>query len=429
MRAAARIGLILTVALAGCRSEPPPAPPSDTARAAREPARPPAWDRTDVEIRRGEPLDLALRRLELTPNERQAVTGALATEVDLRRILPGESVEVARDREGRLREAALRRDLLRSVVVSLADSAAPRVELVEREAEIFLRCLRGTLDGSLYESVLAAGGDANLTMRYADLLAWQVDFLTEPRQGDRFLILVEEEHLDSKTLGFGKILAAEYAGDRASARALRYVTADGTLDWYDDEGRSVRRAFLKSPLNYRRITSGFSASRRHPVLKKVMPHWGVDYAAARGTPVSALGSGVVQQAGRNGGFGNYIEIRHNSTYTTCYGHLSKFAKGIRAGVRVEQGEVIGYVGATGLATAPHLDFRVKKNGNFVNPLRLESPPGRTVPAGERERFAAARQRTWTLAERIDPGESVAVAKAWERVPGGGAKEEVLSAAP
>jgi murein DD-endopeptidase MepM/ murein hydrolase activator NlpD len=384
--------------------------------------------RAETEIRRGEPLDLALRRLELPPAERARAAAALATEIDLRRILPGERVEVARDGEGRLRELALERDVLHRVLARFEDGADPVVELVEREPDVSVQCIRGTLDSSLYESVLAAGADANLVMRYADLLAWQVDFLTEPRPGDRFRILVEKERLGDEELGFGKILAAEYRGARATARAMRYVNDAGELDWYDDRGHSVRRAFLKSPLNYRRISSRFSAHRRHPILKTVRPHWGVDYAAPVGTPVSALGSGVVTFAGRKGGYGKYVEVRHSSTYTTCYGHLSRFARGVRRGARIEQGQVIAYVGSTGLSTGPHLDFRVKKNGRFVDPLRVESPPGRRVAGAELARFAARRDRVWRLSDRIAPGEVVAAREAWDRVRPGETKPELLALA-
>jgi len=376
---------------------------------------PPPLVRATDDIRKGEPLDGALRRLDLEPAERQATVSALDEFVDLRRILPGERLEVARTEEGELREVTLQRDPFESVRVRFPEGEAPLAERLLREPDVRVCRIEGTLEGSLYDAVIAAGGDANLTMRFADLLGWQVDFLTEPRPGDRFRIVVREEFLDGERLGFGKILAAEYEGERATARALRYVDAQGQLDWYDDDGHSVRRAFLKSPLSYRRISSRFSANRRHPILKTVRPHWGVDYAAPTGTPVSALGAGVVEFAGRKGGYGNYVEVRHNGTYTTCYGHLSRYARGIRRGARVEQGDVIGYVGSTGLSTGPHLDFRVKKNGRFVDPLRLDSPPGRALAGTAVERFRRYRDRAWELADRMGVGESAAETEAWGRV--------------
>ncbi|MCA9752215.1 MAG: M23 family metallopeptidase [Gemmatimonadetes bacterium] len=378
-------------------------------------------------IGRGESLDWVLASLDLAPAERLLAIDALKSEVDLRRVMPGETVDVAREEGGLLREVALQRDRLERVVARwLDEQASPVVEVERREPVCHLRRIEGTLDSSLFESVVAAGGDANLTMRFADLLAWQVDFLTDPRAGDRFTIVVREEWLDGECLGFGKILAAEYQGAEASSRAIRYVDENGVLDWYDDTGRSVRRAFLKSPLEYRRISSRFSNGRRHPILKVVRPHHGVDYAAPTGTPVSALGDGKVIFAGRKGGYGNYIEVRHSSTYTTCYGHLARFAKGVRVGARVGQGDVIGYVGSTGLSTGPHLDFRVKKNGGFVDPLRLDAPPGREISADGMARFARYRDRTRSLERSIALGESLPEIEAWARLGWLGGAEDVMA---
>lgn len=384
-------------------------------------------ERTSREVGRGEPLDLVLKKLELSPAERAETIRLLDPAVDLRRILPGETVEVARAVSGELRELTLQRDRLSGVQVRWPAGEAPLVDTLLREPEVRVRQFAGELEGSLYEGVVGAGGDANLTMRYADLLAWQVDFLTETRPGDRFEILVREEWLDGERLRFGKILAAEYEGKLASARAIRYVDEAGTLDWYDDGGKSVRRAFLKSPLNFRRISSKFTARRRHPILKTVRPHWGVDYAAPTGTPVSALGDGVVTVAGRRGGYGNYIEVRHSSTYTTCYGHLSKYAKGVKKGTRVEQGEVIGYVGSTGLSTGPHLDFRVKKNGKFVDPLKLDAPAGRTIAKAGRDRFERYRDLVWELsADLAAAGAAPTEPAAWARVGAEGKAEDVMA---
>lgn len=389
----------------------------------------PELERQSSEIRSGEPLDLALRRLDLADEERMATVGALKDVVDFRRILPGEVVEVARTGAGELREVELQRAPFERVVVRFGEGITPLAEVVRRVPDVSLRRIEGELDGSLYEAVLAAGGDANLTMRYADLLEWQVDFLTEPRPGDRFRILVREESLDDERLGFGKILAAEYQGARASARAIRYVDSEGTLDWYDDEAKSVRRAFLKSPLSFRRISSRFSAHRLHPILKTVRPHWGVDYAAPTGTPVSALGSGTVVFAGRKGGYGNYLEIRHSSTYTTCYGHLSKFAKGVRKGTRVDQGDVVGFVGSTGLSTGPHLDFRVKQNGGYVDPLKLDSPPGRALAGAEAKRFSSYLGRVWQLAEQLPAGQATPEEVAWAMLAPRATAEEVMAWSP
>ena len=424
--------LLLLLAL-GCE-QPQPGPletpsPERTPIAALGPAPVPAlqWHRS--EVRRGESLDWVLRRLEVPPTERGRVVELLGREVDLRHILPGETVEVGRSTDGALREVALVRDAELTIRARLPSDGEAAVAREEKRPEIWVRSLRGELDGSLYEAFLAAGADPNLTMRFADLLSWEVDFLTEPRAGDRFRVLVQEERLSDQPPRFGKILAAEYVGVEADARAIRYVDGEGALDWYDDRGESVRRAFLRSPLNYRRISSGFTSRRRHPVLKRVMPHYGIDYAAKQGTPVSALGDGVVSFRGRKGGFGNYLEIRHNGTYTTCYGHLAGFARGLRKGSRVRQGDVVGYVGSTGLSTGPHLDFRVRRNGQYVNPLRLDSPPGRSLDAEEMSRFARHRDRTWRLTELVGEGEAVPEEIAWSRVSPGTGRSYLLAIMP
>lgn len=434
MRIQPRFLPILAVAapalLTGCGREGVAAtsPASAVAAVAAPDVETPPLDRQSSRVRRNEPLDAVLRRLELAPGERVAATRAFAEEIDLRRVMPDEEIEVGRDPEGRLCQIVLRRDPQVSVVVEFPSDGNPVARTVRAEPDVWLRRIEGELRGSLYESFLAAGSDANLCMRYADLLAWQVDFLTEPRAGDRFRVLVQELRLRGEVLGFGKILVAEYAGENVFARATRWTDGDGTLDWYDDEGKSVRRAFLKSPLNYRRISSRFSARRRHPILKTVRPHWGVDYAAPAGTPVSALGAGVVAFAGRKGGYGNYIEVRHNSTYTTCYGHLRRFGKGIRRGARVEQGQVIGYVGSTGLSTGPHLDFRVKRHGGFIDPLRLEAPPGRRLTGVERDVFERYRQRAFRLVDAF-PEEALALEDAWMRVPALPERGPLLALAP
>jgi murein DD-endopeptidase MepM/ murein hydrolase activator NlpD len=428
-------GLLVLVLSLGCaewdqparEAEPAPAETSASSPEAPAPPAEPLLIRSEHEITPGEGLDLALRRLELDPDERLATVSALkGADVDPRRVLPGEVLSTGRTPEGQLREVALQRDVFEAVVVHFHADSSVVADVERRDPEVHVRRLEGVLQGSLYEAMLAAGSDDNLTMRYADLLGWQVDFLTEPRNGDQFRLVVREEFLDGERLGYGKILSAEYRGVLASARALRYVDSEGTLDWYDDEGKSVRRAFLKSPLSYRRISSGFSSHRRHPILKTVRPHWGVDYAAPTGTPVSALGDGVVQFAGRKGGYGNYLEVRHSSTYTTCYAHLSRFAKGMRSGQRVEQGQVIGYVGSTGLSTGPHLDFRVKRNGSFVNPLTLDAPPGREIATLEKLRFEGYRDRAWELTDALDAAESVPEADAWDRIISPMRAEEVMA---
>ncbi|MGE5189227.1 MAG: peptidoglycan DD-metalloendopeptidase family protein [Gemmatimonadota bacterium] len=236
----------------------------------------------------------------------------------------------------------------------------------------------GVIETNLVAALEGTGDSALLAIRLSDILSWDLDFNTDLRRGDSFGIVVEELWRDGRFHHYGDILAAEFTNDGTTYRAYRYE-AGGRPAYFDEDGKSLQRAFLKAPLSYRRISSGFSRSRLHPILKIRRPHFGVDYAAPRGTPVSALGDGTVRFAGRRGPNGNLAIVSHPRGYTTYYGHLSRFGRGIRKGARVAQGDVIGYVGATGRATGPHLDFRIRKGGRFLNPAAVDLPRGTGVP--------------------------------------------------
>ncbi len=231
--------------------------------------------------------------------------------------------------------------------------------------------LAGTLDGALETSIEAAGGEAALSLEMADVLQWDLDFTRDLRRGDRFWVLYEKVYLDGRFESIGGIVALVYENRGSILEAYRFGEDDG---YYDADGRPLRKMFLRSPLRYSRITSRFSYRRFHPILKRHRPHYGVDYGAPTGTPVRATGSGTVAYVGWDRGGGKTVKIRHPNDFLTAYLHLSGYAKGIRRGKRVTQGSVIGYVGSTGLSTAPHLDYRVQKNGRWIDPLSLKSVP-------------------------------------------------------
>lgn len=237
----------------------------------------------------------------------------------------------------------------------------------------------GTIRGNLYDSCRRAGLPAELIMELADRFAFDIDFNTDIRNGDSFAIHFRRSVANGRELDAGPILAAEMIMDGTSYQAFRYELPDGYQDYFDAEGHSLRKLFLKAPLSYRRISSTFTHRRYHPILRIYRPHLGIDYAAPRGTPIRALGDGKVVFRGRKGGFGNYIVLRHGSHYKTAYGHLLRFAKGIATGRKVQQGQVIGYVGSSGLATGPHLDFRFYKNGKPINFLKTKFPHARSIP--------------------------------------------------
>lgn len=255
-------------------------------------------------------------------------------------------------------------------VFSLTDSLTAWVG--HKDVETKVEFVEGVIESSLWNAMSEQGCDPYLTLKMSDIYAWTVDFFgIQP--GDTFKLVYEHNYINNEPIGIGNILAS-YLNSDGEGHYAYYFEQDGKGEYFDKEGDNLRRAFLKAPLNYRRISSTFSSARKHPITKVVRPHYGVDYAAAVGTPVHTIGDGtIIEQGWDDNGGGNYIKIRHNSTYTTTYMHLKGFAKNIQKGKKVKQGDIIGYVGSTGMSTGPHLDFRLNKNGKYVNPLTFEAP--------------------------------------------------------
>lgn len=242
-----------------------------------------------------------------------------------------------------------------------------------KDITLVKKTVSGTIESSLWNAMKEINANPMLAVDLSEIYAWSIDFFGI-QKGDKFIIIFEEEFVDSTSIGISKIHVACFSHYNKDYWAYEFMQ-DSILSFYDENGNSLRKAFLKAPLRFSRISSGFSHSRLHPVLKIRRPHHGIDYAAATGTPVHSIGDGVVIKKGyQKRGGGRYVKIKHNSVYTTIYMHFSKFAKGIKVGTTVTQGQTIGYVGRSGLATGPHLDFRVYKNGEAINPLKLESPP-------------------------------------------------------
>ena len=263
------------------------------------------------------------------------------------------------------------------VVVDFCNDSL-KVHQSTKPVTIQRRYAEGTITSSLWNAIIESGSSPMLALKMSDLYAWQVDFF-DTKQGDSFRLIYDEAWIDDTT--FLDIASIEGAVFNHQGRKFIAVPfeQDSTREYFDEEGNSLRKQFLKAPLDFFRISSRFSNARYHPVLKHYRPHHGVDYAAPTGTPVKTVGDGVVIAKGyQRGGGGNYLKVKHNSVYTTTYMHLSRFAKGIQKGSSVKQGEVIGYVGATGLATGPHLDYRVHKNNQPINPLTMEAPPSYPV---------------------------------------------------
>jgi murein DD-endopeptidase MepM/ murein hydrolase activator NlpD len=260
------------------------------------------------------------------------------------------------------------------VVFDLHDSI--HVHKGEKEIKVSVRTASGIIRTSLWDAMVDCKTDPQLALELSDVYAWTIDFFGI-QKGDYFKLIYEELSVDDKFIGYGRIHSAVFNNEGKDFYAF-YFIQDNQGDYFDDKGQSLRRTFLKAPLHFKRISSHYSHNRMHPILKVRRPHLGVDYAADYGTPVQAVGDGTVVSAGKEGAAGNMVKIRHNGTYSTAYLHLSKFSPGIRKGVHVRQGDVIGYVGSSGRSTGPHLDFRFYQNGNPVDPLKVQSPPAEPV---------------------------------------------------
>lgn len=273
--------------------------------------------------------------------------------------------------DGKLRYLVYERDRASRVVFS----CQPPYEawVYEKPVTVESRYADVTISSSLWNDMRDAGVSPLLIISLSDIYAWTIDFFGL-QKGDRFRVLYDEKMCDGAVLSVDTVRYAIFSHGGEDLPMIMFDQKDGGNIWWNEKGESMRKAFLKAPLQYSRISSGFSYARRHPVTRKVQPHTGVDYAAPKGTPVMTIGDGVVTSVKYEGAGGNTVRIRHNSVYSTAYLHLSRYAKGLKAGQRVRQGEVIGYVGSTGRSTGPHLDFRVWKNGTPINPLKMDSPP-------------------------------------------------------
>jgi murein DD-endopeptidase MepM/ murein hydrolase activator NlpD len=269
------------------------------------------------------------------------------------------------------------------------DSAACRVSMLFKNIRRTTAFVKGTITGSLYETMMAMGEQPQLIMDYTDIFGWEVDFFSEVQPNDSFAILFERKYCDSTCIGYGAVLAATYSGQVGSFAGYRFTDPESTTDYYNAEGQNLRKTFQKSPLRFSRVSS-FFGRRFHPIRRVMRQHFGIDYVAPKGTPVEAVSDGRVVSAGWSGGYGRLVVIGHAEGYETRYGHLSGFGKGIRGGAPVKQGQVVGFVGSTGLSTGPHLHYEVRKHGSATNPLKLNPPRRSPVKQAYLPQFTAVR---------------------------------------
>ena len=331
------------------------------------------------------PIYVALQEAGLENQIVAQIVSKLASVTDTRKLQKQDTYSVSVDSDGNFILLLLTQGFKRYYVANVEGALVAGVSDVEIKTRV--KTAAGKVEGSLFNSMLSKGLQVPLILDFTDAFSWTIDFNTDTRNGDEYSALWEEHYTAAGEITGQDLLAASYQGAESGVTTHAFYFED---DFYDETGKMSKKMFLKSPISFRnyRISSRFSYGRMHPILKIRRPHLGIDYAAPAGTPVQSVADGTVRFAGRKGGFGNYIEIRHANSYTTMYGHLKGFAKGIKAGAKVKQGQTIGYVGSTGLSTGPHLDFRIKEKNKFLDFLKMKNRNSavRDVPKDKRKEF-------------------------------------------
>ncbi len=382
--------VLLNMADAALASGPPEvfdpgaAPGAEERASSRAPATP-IYSEKQAQVKPGDNLAVIFQREGIAARELQRLLASKPLGPRLRSIFPGHKFTFTLTED--------------QTLVKLAYSPGPLEALeFERVGEVFVgrevtqqperttAYTHATIDHSLFVASQRAGLDDALTMRLAQIFQWDIDFVLDIRTGDEFYVLYEELFLGDEFIGFGNILAAEFINQGDSYKALLYTDAEGESGYYNPEGDSMRKAFLRAPVEFSRISSSFNLRRVHPLFKRTMPHRGIDYAAPRGTPILAAGSGTVIGASRSKANGNFVVIKHGEQFVTKYLHLSKFARGVRRGALVEQGQTIGYVGSTGWSSAAHLHYEFLVNGVHKNPRTIKLPDASPIAPGELSRF-------------------------------------------
>ena len=336
-------------------------------------------------VQKGQFFSNLLNSLGMGASEAYKLTQACDTVFDVRTLRVGNPYKTYYA-EDELHYLVYERDRMNCVIFDCqhpygAWAYQKPITYVDRYADV-------TISTSLWNDMIAADVSPLLIVNLSDVYAWTIDFFGL-QKGDKFRVLYQEKLCDGEVVAVDTVRYAVFSHAGKDFPAIMFDQKDGGNIWWNEKGESMRKAFLKAPLQYSRISSGFTHARKHPITRKVQPHTGVDYAAPTGTPVMTIGDGVVVEKGYKGAGGNTVKIKHNSVYTTAYLHLSKYASGLKVGQRVKQGEVIGYVGSTGRSTGPHLDFRVWKNGTPINPLTMDSPPAEPLKDINKAAFEAA----------------------------------------
>ncbi len=361
----------------------------------------PASDWVNVTVKPGQSLSNVFDDLHLQPIDWMAILGLGGDCAQLKHIKAGDRIRM-RIANGELQELVYSIDALRTLSVRRSDRGFDSTTLT---ASIERRTTQavGTIENSLFLDGRKAGLNDGMILRFADLFGYDIDFAQDLQEGDRFSVVYEQLYKDGRKLRDGDILAAEFLTNGKTYRAVRFVASDGTKAYYTPQGLSLRKAFIRTPVDFTRISSGFTLHRWHPILNRMRAHTGTDYAAPIGTPVHASGNGHVEFIGRKGGYGNVVILRHGTQYETIYGHLSRFQRGLRAGSPVQQGQIIAFVGMTGLATGPHLHYEFLVNGLPVNPETVALPHAMPLDPRVLAQFHSASAPLVAALDSIDNG--------------------------
>ena len=376
----------------------PLSPPTGESLAAAPVADDPAPPFEELTVRKGDSLSTLFARHQLRAADWIALSKLDGAARRLNRLQPGDVVHLLRNGDGHVDHLKLRLDSLTSLEIKRGADGKFASQVLAAAVEYREVVAQGEIENSLFLSARDAGLSDRLIMEFADILAWDVDFALDIRQGDRFTVVYQEIYRDGEKIKDGEILAGEFHNRDRVIRAVRYADESGRASYYSPEGQPMQKAFLRSPVEFTRISSRFSLGRKHPILNRIRAHRGVDYAAGRGTPIKAAGAGKVIFAGRKGGYGNVLILQHAGKYTTLYAHMDSFRRGIHRGVSVNQGQTIGYVGSTGLATGPHLHYEFRVNDQHVDPLKVKLPESPKIATDKLPRF---KELTAPLVARLD----------------------------
>lgn len=342
------------------------------------------WEQ--VKVKRGDNLALIFKRQKLSPRTLDSIMALGENTAALKLIKPGQDIRFLLE-DSQLLALQYDTSLTDTLYIKKTGDDIYAARIVKNAPQVKTRTAGNVIHNSLFIAGKNAGLSDNIIMQMIDIYSWDIDFALEVRAGDKFSVVYEELYKEGQKIGDGAILAAEFINRGDPLRALRYADANGHTDYYDGDGNSMRKYFLRTPVEFTRISSHFNLKRRHPVLNKIRAHRGVDYAAPTGTPVRSTAKGVVQFIGNKGGYGKTVIIRHGNKYSTLYGHLSRFSRGVGKGQNITQGQTIGYVGMSGLATGPHLHYEFRVDGRHRNPLKVVLPKADRIPARSMERFA------------------------------------------